>query len=537
MKVRSDLLGKSFDLVVVGGGILGACAAWEAALRGLSVALLERNDFGEATSANSLKIVHGGLRYLQHLDLRRFRESVQERSLWLRKAPHLVEPLPVLFPAGGSALHSRPVLRAGLLVNDLLSADRNRGLDPSRRIPSGRLVSRRELIRRVPELAHENVPGGIRFHDAIFRFPERLVLEVVQAAVENGAVAANYLEFTGAASRNGRLTAIHARDTLTGQEVEIRTRAVLNTAGAGSEAVAARLTGGAAQVAPAWSSAVNLVMEGRGHDAAFALQSRSTPGESGARQLFVVPWRGQTMIGTGHYPLPGELPAPGDAQGLERVKEDAAERFLAEVNRSWPGPERFTMDQVRLVHWGLLPALEGRPGDPVQLLRRERVIDHATHGMPGAFTLLGVKFTTARRAAQEAVDRVCGWLEHGGRAGASRHAALPSASPDGVQELEDRLRREFPGVVEAEEVRNLVATYGGRAESVLRLAASDPSLAERVVPDLPVIRAQLLHGVRHEMVRRAEDLIWRRTELGLLGAEDQEPLEAAREVMRAEAGR
>lgn len=533
----SRLADRSFDLVVVGGGILGACAAWEAALRGLSVALLERNDFGQATSANSLKIVHGGLRYLQHMDLRRFRESVQERSLWLRKAPHLVAPLPVLFPAGDSALHSRPVLRAGLLVNDLLSAGRNRGLDPTRQIPPGRLVSRSELIRRVPELAHENIPGGVLFHDAIFRFPERLVLEVVQAAVELGAMAANYVEFTGVSSGHGRVTSVRARDTLTGEEVEIRTRAVLNTAGAGSEAVAARLSNGAARVAPAWSSAVNLVVEGRGHDAAFTLPARSTPGVPAPRQLFVVPWRGQTMIGTGHYPLVGELPTPGDSLELERVKRDAAERFLAEVNRSWPGTESFTMDQVALIHWGLLPAQEGRPGDPVELLRKERVIDHSPHGTAGAFTLLGVKFTTGRRAAQEAVDRVCGWLERGGPAGASRQAALPSAASESIQRLKDRLGRKYPGVVGDEESQNLVATYGSRAESVLQLAASDTSLAERVVPGLPVIRAQLLHGVRHEMVRRPEDLVWRRTELGLLGGEGQEPLEAAREIMRAEVGR
>lgn len=243
------------------------------------------------------------------------------------------------------------------------------------------------------------------------------------------------------------------------------------------------------------------------------------------------------MIGTGHYPLPGELPAPGDSPALERLKRDAAERFLVEVNRSWPGPERFAMDQVKLIHWGLLPALEGRPGEPLQLLRRERVIDHSTHGMAGAFTLLGVKFTTGRRAAREAIDRVCGWLEHGGRAGASGQARLPSTSPESIQTLEDRLSREYSGVVGREELRNLAATYGSRAEAVLQLAASDPSLAERVVPGLPVIRAQLLHGVRHEMVRRAEDLVWRRTELGLLGADGQEPLEAARAVMRAEVGR
>ena len=532
-----ELENRTFDLVVVGGGILGACAAWEGALRGLAVALLERADFGHATSANSLKIAHGGLRYLQHLDLRRFRESVQERSLWLRKAPHLVEPLPVLFPAGESVTHSRPILLAGLLANDLLSMGRNRDLDPSRRLPAGRLVSGGELARRIPELAGGHVPGGVLFHDALFRFPERLVLEVVQAATEAGAVAVNYMEFVGAVRSEGRLTAVEARDTLLGAEVQVRTRAVLNTAGAGSEAVASQLAGDSAPVAPAWSSAVNLVVKGRGHDAAFALPARASSDTAPARQLFVVPWRGQTMIGTGHYHLPGRLPRPGDVQAIERVKQAATSRFLEEVNRSWPGPERFSMDDVELVHWGLLPCLEAESGEPVELLRRERVIDHGAQGVAGAFTLLGVKFTTGRRAAQDALDRVCDFLGHRIGRGASVQAVLPSTPAESIDRLQARMLREYAGLVSERVCRNLTLTYGARAGSVLQLVASDPSLAEPVVPGFPEIQAQLVHGVRTEMARRAEDLVWRRTELGLLGPDLASAMESARRVIEVEADR
>jgi glycerol-3-phosphate dehydrogenase len=524
-----------FDLVVVGGGILGACAAWEGALRGLAVALLERGDFGHATSANSLKIAHGGLRYLQHLDLRRFRESVQERSLWLRKAPHLVEPLPVLFPAGGSMVHSRPILRTGLLANDLLSMGRNRGLEPSRRLPQGRLVSGKELARRVPELAGGGAPGGVLFHDALFRFPERLVLEVVQAATEAGAVVANYMEFVGAVRSQGKLTAVEARDTLSGAEVQIQTRAVLNAAGAGSEVVAFRLTGDSTAVAPAWSSAVNLVVKGRGHDAAFALPARAASDTAPSRQLFVVPWRGQTMIGTGHYHLPEGLPRPGDVQAIERVKQADASCFLEEVNRAWPGPEPFGMDDIELIHWGLLPCLEGESGEPVELLRRERVIDHGAQGVAGAFTLLGVKFTTGRRAAQDVLDHVCDFLGHRTGRGASVQAVLPSTPPEPIDRLQARMLREYAGLVSERVSRNLTLTYGARAGSVLQLVASDPSLAEPVVPGFPVIRAQLVHGVRSEMARRAEDLVWRRTELGLLGPDHGKAMEVAGKVVEAEA--
>ena len=241
------------------------------------------------------------------------------------------------------------------------------------------------------------------------------------------------------------------------------------------------------------------------------------------------------MIGTGHYHLPEGLPRLGDPEASERVKEAAASRFLEEVNRAWPGSERFGMDDVELIHWGLLPCLEGEHGQPVELLRRERVIDHGAQGFTGAFTLLGVKFTTGRRAAQDAVDRVCGFLGHGTGRGASVQARLPSTPPETIERLQDRMLRDYAGLVSERVSRNLTLTYGARAGAVLQLVASDPSLAEPVVSDFPVIRAQLVHGVRVEMARRAEDLVWRRTELGLLGPDHAKAVEVAGKVVEAEA--
>src|ERR1043166_854658 len=150
----------AFDLLVIGGGILGASVARDAALRGLRVARVERGAGGGGTSSNSLRIIHGGLRYLQHLDLRRMRESIRERSMWLRIAPHLVEPLPVLVPTYGWGLRGKSVLRAALAVNDVIAWDRNRTLAPDRRLPAGRAVSRAECLALVPELTGPGLTGG-----------------------------------------------------------------------------------------------------------------------------------------------------------------------------------------------------------------------------------------------------------------------------------------------------------------------------------------------------------------------------------------
>jgi glycerol-3-phosphate dehydrogenase len=495
--------------------MLGACAAWDASLRGLSVVLLEAGDFGQGASANSLKIVHGGLRYLQHLDLRRFRESVGERSFWLRAAPHLVDPLPVVFPTYGWGLKSRPVARAGLLLNDLLSTGRNRGIERGHGIPGGRSLTRTQLLERVPELVHDPPDGGVLFHDALFRFPERLVLEVILAAADAGALPLNHVRVVGAeAVGDGRIE-IQARDTVSASSVEVVARAVINATGGHADHVAGALLGTPRESAPGWSTAVNLVVDHMGHDAAFALRVQGE-GE-GERQLFVVPWNGRTMIGTGHYNLPAGPPV--DGRGEEEVREDDTRRFLGEVNRAWPGGGTFERSDVRLVHWGVLPRLEGPVEGPVRLLRRHRVVDHSDDGMPGVFTLLGVKLTTGRRAAAEAVDHACRRLGRGGGSGATRDARLPGAPPVPLARLEREVLERAGGRLPRDVARALARDYGARAFEVIALLDEDPRLAELVVPGEPVIRAQFVYGVRAELARTPEDLVARRTCLGPRGAQ------------------
>ncbi len=191
------LAGRRHDLAIVGGGIYGVCAAWEAARRGLSVCLLERGDFGGATSSQSLKVVHGGLRYLQHADLRRFREGVAERRSFLELAPHLVDPLPFLIPTYGRGLRSREAMALALLVNDVLSVGRNPRGDPSKRIPRGRVLRRGAVLDMLPGLAGTGLTGGALWYDCQTWSTERLLLAFLTAAVEAGAAAANQAEVIG----------------------------------------------------------------------------------------------------------------------------------------------------------------------------------------------------------------------------------------------------------------------------------------------------------------------------------------------------
>lgn len=536
---------RTFDVVVLGGGVLGACVARDAALRGFTVALLERDDFGSGTSANSLKVVHGGLRQLQHLDLKGMRDSARERAAWLRTAPHLVEPIPVLVPLSGGPAEAL-AYRAALAMNDMMSAGTDGDLPLERTIPPGRILGREECLSMVPELDREGITGGALFHDAVMYSAERLVLEVVQGAMEAGAQVANRVEAMAPLLAGDRRMGIVARDRETQEEIPVRARIVVNAAGPWAPALTDRLLGRPVPHAPALSLAWNLVLHGMGHRTAFALAGRGgTPTGSRAgrrpRRLFVLPWRGRTLVGTGHARF-GNDPAALASVDLEHP---ALRDFLEEVNRAWPGTP-LTADDVLLTHLGLLPAhptgdaqsgpgrlgaSENRPGGRpksggrVRLLGRHRVAVDADGGTP-VLTATTVKFTRARKVAKEVVDRVGGLLGAGATVCRTAEKLLPGAPAQGLPALLDQARRELGDTLAEDVVEHLVRSHGTGYGEVVAWRSKDPEWSRRLSPDAPVIRAQLLHAVHREMAGSVEDLLFRRSELGPRGLVDA----AAREV-------
>ena len=207
--------------------------ARDAALRGLSVALVEKGDFGHATSANSLRVIHGGLRYLASGDIRRMRRSIRERKILMQIAPHLVHPLPFLIPAYSSVhlVRSKTFLSTVLKINELVSFDRNTLEDPQKQLPRGRVISREECLRLVPGIDEKDLTGGIIFYDCQISNSERLTLATLWSAADAGADLANYVEATGFLGEKDCVTGITARDVLTGDDLEIQAKIVINTSG------------------------------------------------------------------------------------------------------------------------------------------------------------------------------------------------------------------------------------------------------------------------------------------------------------------
>lgn len=374
-----------YDLIIIGGGVYGAMLSLEASTHGLRPLLVEENDFGGATSFNSLRIIHGGLRYLQKLDLHRFYESVQERRWFLQCFPDFVEPLPCLMPLYGIGLQRPSILRVALGINDALSRSRNRCIHADKYLPRGRIVSAIETEDLFPAVNTNGLLGGAIWYDACMPNSQRLLMEVLRWSCAQGTTALNYVEAKELIKVRDRVAGIVALDRETNECHEYRAGIVVNATGPRTRKIAMRL--GASEPRSLENSLAWNVLFDREAPSQHALAI--TPKRHGAQTYFLCPWKGKLLAGTGHLP-------PLDGHDSLLPKEGDINTFVADINEAVPALE-LGMDDVVYVFSGLLPAKRGAKHF---LAVRETIIDHGKHGGPnGLFTVSGVKFTAARLVA------------------------------------------------------------------------------------------------------------------------------------------
>lgn len=529
------LADKEYDLVIVGGGIFGICAAWDATLRGLSVALVERGDFAHATSASCFKIVHGGLRYLQHADLRRVRESSRERNVLLRIAPHLVCPLPIVVPTYGKGLRGKGLLRAGLLAYDLIAFDRNRGImDAQRRIPRGCVISREECLNLFPGVERKGLTGAVVFHDGQMYNPARLALAYLKSAVGAGAHAANYVGATNFVRNGDRVSGIAAEDVLTGEKLEVRGRVVLNAAGPWAEHLLRLQMGLRLDPELTYSRDAYIVTTRRiSHHHALAVQARTKDPDAilsrGKRHLFLIPWRDYTLVGVWHQAYRGK---PGEFT----VTEEDIQGFLDEANEAYPILQ-LTLQDVSMCSAGLI--LFGHntaeAGD-LSYGKRSELIDHAAaHGVNGLVTMIGVRFTTSRGVAGKAVDLV--FRKLGKEPPPSRTATIPISGGE-IDCFDAFLRSAVdrrPAHVCAETMRALLHNHGSEYGEVLRYIDEDLMRAD-ALPEASTMRAEVAYAVDQEMAQNLGDVVFRRTDLGTGGYPGVPALRTCADIMASKLG-
>jgi glycerol-3-phosphate dehydrogenase len=388
--MRRDLDGltpRTFDVLIVGGGIYGLTIAYDCAQRGLSVALIERHDFGSGASFNHLRTIHGGLRYLQTLDLSRARESVNERRTIARIAPGAVQPLGFILPLTRSLTQGPLALRAGFLLDRIISRHRNDDVPESLRLPSGRVVAGAEVVDGFGGLRRPPASAAA-WYDYVTTDADRLTISWGIAAANHGAVLANYLEATGLIVEGGRAIGVRAIDRLANRGLDIAARLVINATGGAVD----RLLGasGLASGLP-MLKAMNLVTSRPAPVAAIGGR-----GPSG-RTLFAVPWRGHALFGTWESPRPC---SPDDTS----IGAGEVGSFIAEINHAFPLLS-LTPPDITLVHRGVVPAVVRADGRAA-LEGHEQVRDHADRGVEGLMTVAGTKYTTARAVAERVTNRV-----------------------------------------------------------------------------------------------------------------------------------
>jgi glycerol-3-phosphate dehydrogenase len=525
---------EAYDLLVIGAGIYGACITWEATLRGLSVALVEKKDFGHATSANSLKTIHGGLRYLQYADWKRMRESIREQATLMRIAPHLIHPLPCLVPTYGHSTRGRELMALALLLYDVAGFDRNRGIEPRRHLPWGRTVSRDECLLLLPGLTADGLSGGAIWYDCQMYNSERLTLSFILSAEQRGAAVANYVKATSFLRQGDRIVGIHARDELSGLSLEIRAKTVVNAAGPWVDRVLGELDD-RYQLGIRLAKAINIATRPLFGNFAVGLYGKSNYLDEdavlnrGARLIFVNPWRDQSLIGTTY------MAYNGHPDHFEMSDNDVQE-LLDEINYAYPAAKLARSD-VRFVYGGLVPisgvnALTGN----VQRARRYQIYDHRQNGLAGLISVLGVKYTTARDVAEKVVDHVFATWGYKGSPALSSQVLLHGGD---VGQLHDYVAGELakrPCGLSKRHLRSLIYNYGTAYSNVLRYFEQRPVGQRPLSVEEALLQAETRHAVRHEMAQKLSDVVLRRTEVGTAGHPDPALLQLAAQVMGQELG-
>jgi glycerol-3-phosphate dehydrogenase len=501
----ATLDGREFDLAVIGGGVVGASIARDAARRGLSVALIEKDDFAAAASEAMSHLVHGGIRYLAQAQLGMVRQSLAERAVWRTIAPLHVRAQPCLMPIAGKGMAGTAVMRSAVGLFNLLGGREG--------APAGSRswLDAKAAVAAEPALEMPALAGALAWHDCRVDEPERVVLTLVKDAAGRGAAVANHLECTKLVTRNGRLVGVAAEDRINGGRVELRVRAAVNATGPWAAVLAGQLLSGQKAARLTVSKGIHLVVGPIVQGAAINLTGK---GEHG----FVLPWRGLSLIGTSDEPVDA-------ADGGMVATESEVTALKQKIARLLPAV-RLALDQI-IGTYASARALPGAMHDTYRAARDEAIADHAADGAAGFFSVYGGKWTTSRRVAEQAVDRVAKALDARAKPCETRQAKLPG-TPDGDTavfrgEWLDRLKAWPP-----DEAESWIAAYGtalpqklaalpdtadaSTRETVRFAIAAEEEMA--VVPEDFARRLARWHGLtRPGVAARAAEWLARKTKV------------------------
>ena len=512
---------RKYDLIVVGGGIYGVCVAWDATLRGLSVALLERKDFGWATSANSLKVVHGGFRYLQKANVVRMRQSIRERMSLMRIAPHLVHPLPFVIPTYTGLLRSKILFAIALGLNDLISIDRNQLSDPEKHIPRGHIISKKECLQFIPGLESGKLTGGAMWYDC------QLYNSFVRSAEGAGADVTNYVEVNGFLWDRRKVIGVKVKDVFTRQTLDIRAKIVVNATGPWMNRLLEYLPITDHKQSVKLLKAINIVTRSIPVKCAVGLVGKHKDANGDVRKngryFFITPWRDLSLIGTAYFPhngCPDEL----------HITEEEVESFINQINDAYPAA-RLRCEDVLFVHKGLVP------GFGESLATRNEIYDHERESrIEGLVSVIGVKYTTARSVAEKVTDLVFAKLGKKPPRCKTDVTPIYGGNIESFSQFLSAGIDRTPVGLSPDMARKLLYNYGSEWHRVTRYFELDTVPVHRNGNLMAAITAEILHSVREEMAQKLGDVIFRRADLATLVNTNRMILESCASIMAVELG-
>jgi glycerol-3-phosphate dehydrogenase len=480
---------QELDVVVVGGGVVGAGAALDAATRGLSVALFEARDWASGTSSRSSKLIHGGLRYLEMLDFGLVREALHERGLLTQLAPHLVRPVAFLYPLNHRGWE-RLYAGAGVALYDTMGGvlRRQRGL------PRSQHLSRRAALRASPSLRKDSLVGAIRYYDAQVD-DARHTVTVVRTAAAYGALCANRARVVGFLREGERVTGVKVRDVESDRVFDVRAKQVVNATGVWTDDTQA-LIGERGQIHVRASKGIHLVVPRDRIQSRTGLILRTEKSV-----LFVIPWGRHWIIGTTDtdWDLDKAHPAASSTD---------IDYLLERVNRVLVTP--LSREDVEGVYAGLRPLLTGESESTSQLSREHTV----SHPVPGVVVVAGGKYTTYRVMAKDAIDAVSHSLDEKVPPCCTDRVPLVGAEGYAAQ-WNSRHRIAGRHGIHVARVEHLLQRYGSRVAEVLALVDADPSLGEPLTGADDYLRAEIVYAASHEGARHLDDVLTRRTRISI----------------------
>ncbi len=516
--MASEITNPQFDVIVIGAGINGAGIARDAAMRRLKVLLLDKGDIGSGTSSWSTRLIHGGLRYLEHGEVGLVRESLRERARLMNIAPHLVRPLEILVPIYKYARRGIWTIRAGMTAYDVLSF--------AKTFPRHRMLSTAQTLRQAPGLNREGLLGAAVYFDAQVEFAERLVVENALSALEHGAsvitcARVDKINVEGGKVRNVEFTQERrGADGPTGELHSATARVVINAAGPWIDQVLGKAVADPPRLIGGTKGSHLIVAPFAG-----ALQTAIyVEAETDRRPFFIIPWNGQYLIGTTDIRYNGDL-------DHVRIETDEIEYLLRETNRVMP-TAKLTREQILYTYSGVRPLPFTGDKDEQSITRRHFIRRHPY--VNNLFSIVGGKLTTYRSLAAQTVDLV---LQRLGRASApctTDREPLPGAdAPDFEGFCKDfNERTNLPEAIR----KRLLGIYGARASEVTQLVVQDSSLDEVIDAETGAIAAEIVFAFKYELAQTLSDCLLRRTMVGLNSTCGLDAVEAAGRIAQKHLG-